>query len=54
MKMHLIYPLVLLLPCDVHHLLHEVSEAVLQSLHVVFSPVSAGVNRVLSHLNVQM
>lgn len=50
----LVYPLVLLLPGDVHHLIHEVSEAVFQNLHVVFGLVSFGVNRVLSHLNVQM
>lgn len=50
----LVYPLVLLLPGDVHHLIYEVAEAVLQSLHVVFSLVSVGVSRVLSDLNVQM
>lgn len=50
----LIYPLVLLMPGDVHHLIYEVTEAVLQSLHVVFGLFSVGVNRVLSHLNVQM
>ena len=50
----LLYPLVLLLPGDVHHLLYEVAKAVLQNLHVVFGLFSVGISRVLSHLNVQM
>lgn len=49
-----VYPLVLLLPGDVQHLIYEMTEAVLQNLHGVFSLGSTAVNRVLSHLNIQM
>lgn len=53
-KVLLIYPLVVLMSGDVHHLIYKVSQAVLQSLQVVFGPLSIVINRMLSHLHVQM
>lgn len=48
------YPLVLLLPHDINHLVSEVCEAVLKVHHVVLGFASIVIHWVFSHLNVQM
>lgn len=49
-----IYPLVLLMFSDEYHLISEVAEIVLQSLHAVFGLCRVVIDWVLAHLNVQM
>lgn len=49
-----IYPLELLLPGNVNHLLRQVSKTVLQGLHAVLGPISIVTNCELSHLYIQM